>query len=249
MAAITERPDPTHLTDDQTTPRGDRFVATSLFLLAGTLLGFQGLIGELIPPLFVTGLVVIALGLALLRRRRRWLLITVVVLAALQLAGSMPFIVSNLAHPESPLSFLVEAFSVLATLSAAIGAVAALRGATPGSRRPIAVGAGGLAAVAAVVSLVAATGVGSDAMQVGDVVIEAEMAHFPDRVEVPAGAAILADNLDPVRHTFVVDGTDVHVEMPASTAVRFEADLAPGTYRYFCDVPGHERMEGELDVR
>jgi plastocyanin len=249
MAAITERPDPTHLTDDPTTPDGDRFVATSLFLLAGTLLGFQALVGELIPPLFVGSALVLALGAALLRRRRRWLLVTVVVLAVVQLASSMPFIVSNLAHPESPLSFLVEAFSVLATLSAAIGAVAALRGATPGSRRPIAVGAGVLAAVAVVVSLVAATGVGSDAMQVGDVVIEAEMAHFPDRVEVPAGAAILADNLDPVRHTFVVDGTDVHVEMPASTAVRFEADLAPGTYRYFCDVPGHERMEGELDVR
>jgi plastocyanin len=249
MAAITERPDPTHLTDDPTTPDGDRFVATSLFVLAGILLGFQAIVGELIPPLFVTSLVVIALGTALLRRRRRWLLVTVVVLAVVQLAGSMPFIVSNIAHPESPLSFLVEAFSVLATLSAALGAVAGLRGATPGSRRPIAIGAGGLAAVAVVVASVAAAGVGSDAMQVGDVVIEAEMAHFPERVEVPAGAAILADNLDPVRHTLVVDGTDVHVEMPASTAVRFEADLAPGTYRYFCDVPGHERMEGELDVR
>jgi plastocyanin len=249
MAAITERPDPTPLTEDPSSPGGDRFVATSLFLLAGVLLGFQALVGELIPPLLVTGLIVLALGAALLRRRRRWLLITVVVLAVVQLAGSMPFIVSNLAHPESPMSFLVEAFTVLATLSAGVGAVLGLRGATAGSRRPIAVGAGGLAAVAVVVSLFAASGVDSDAMQVGDVVIEAEMAHFPDRVEVPAGAAILADNLDPVRHTFVVDGTDVHVELPASAAVRFEADLAPGTYRYFCDVPGHERMEGELDVR
>jgi plastocyanin len=249
MAAITERPDPTPLATDPARPGGDRFVATSLFLLAGVLLGFQGLVGELIPPLFVTGVVVIALGAALLRRQRRWLLITVIVVAVLQLAGSMPFIVSNLSHPESPLSFLMEAFSVLATLSAGLGAAAGLRGAAPGARRPIALGAGGLAVIAVVVSLFAAAGIGSDAMQPGDVTIEAEMAYFPERVEVPAGAAIYADNLDPVRHTFVVEGTDIHVEMPASTGVRFELDLAPGTYRYLCDVPGHERMEGQLDVR
>ncbi|WP_052664252.1 cupredoxin domain-containing protein [Nitriliruptor alkaliphilus] len=248
MAAIIERPDPAPLTDDPSSPGGDRFVATSLFLLAGVLLGFQVLISELIPPLVVTSVMVVAFGTALLRRRRRWLLITVIVVAVLQLAGSMPFIVSNLAHPESPLSFIVEAFTVLATLSAALGAAAGLRGAATGSRRPIAVGAGGLALIAVVVSLFAASGVGSDTMQVGDVTIEAEMAHFPEHVEVPVGAAIYADNRDPVRHTLVIEGTDVHVEMPASTAVRVEADLAPGTYRYFCDVPGHERMEGQLDV-
>ena len=36
--------------------------------------------------------------------------------------------------------------------------------------------------------------------------------------------------------------------VPVSTDVRIPADLAPGTYRYYCDIAGHESMEGTLVV-
>ena len=56
-------------------------------------------------------------------------------------------------------------------------------------------------------------------------------------------------NEDPIRHTFVIDGTNVKLEVPASKQRRVEVELAAGEYRFFCDVPGHERMEGILTIR
>jgi plastocyanin len=112
------------------------------------------------------------------------------------------------------------------------------------------VAAGGLAVVAIVVAVAASARVDAEPAQAGDVVVEVVGFHFPDVITVPAGgSALWVDNQDLIRHTLVVEGTGVHVELPASTSVRSEVDLAPGTYRYFCDVPGHEYMEGQLDVR
>ena len=39
------------------------------------------------------------------------------------------------------------------------------------------------------------------------------------------------------------------VELPADSPVRVELDLAPGTYRYYCDIAGHENMQGTLVVQ
>jgi plastocyanin len=182
------------------------------------------------------------------RRRPRWLLVTIAALGLLHLLSSIPFLASNLAHPESPVSFLTDAAAAIAVLTAALAAVAGLRGVR--NRRPLAVGAGVLMALLVVVSLVATGSVTSDPRQPGDVVVEVVGATFPAEVAVTAhGAALWIDNQDPFRHTLVVEGTDVHVELTGSTAVRAEVDLAPGAYRYYCDVPGHDRMEGSLDVR
>jgi plastocyanin len=112
------------------------------------------------------------------------------------------------------------------------------------------VGAVGVAVVATVVSLVAAANVDADARQDGDIALITERSVFPDTVAVPAGEAVLwVDNQDPFHHTFLIDGTDVRVVLPASSSVRVPVDLAPGTHRFWCDVPGHESMEGLLDVR
>jgi plastocyanin len=229
---------------------GDRFVATALVLLAAVYLGFQVLAGEFVPPLLAFGLIFLALGVAVARRRPRWLLITVIVLVLLQLVGSAPFILSNIVHPASTLSFLVEAFSVIAGLTAVAGAIAALRGTgVPGRRRPIAVIAAGLALAAVIVSVVAAAAMEADAFREGDVPVEVAKVQFPEQVAVPAGGATLwVDNQDPVRHTLVVEDAGIHVELPATTSVRIDADLGVGMHRFFCDVPGHESMEGWLEV-
>jgi plastocyanin len=112
------------------------------------------------------------------------------------------------------------------------------------------VGAVGLAGIATVVSLVAAASVDAEARQDGDVPLVIERSVFPERVEVPAGGSVLwVDNTDPFHHTFLIDGTDVREVLAANSSVRVPAELAPGSYRYWCDVPGHEAMEGVLDVR
>ena len=45
-------------------------------------------------------------------------------------------------------------------------------------------------------------------------------------------------------------GQDIKQELPGGTSRRIEVNLPAGTYRFFCDVPGHESiMEGVLTVR
>ncbi|MEX2621268.1 MAG: hypothetical protein WD250_13725 [Egibacteraceae bacterium] len=46
----------------------------------------------------------------------------------------------------------------------------------------------------------------------------------------------------------MIEGQLDAVELPANTDVRTPADLEPGTYRYYCDIVGHEAMEGTLVV-
>lgn len=247
VTAVAERRAP-HLETGQP-PAGDRFVGIGLLLLTALFTGVQIMAREVIPPLAVPAVIYLGLGMAVLRRRPRWLLIIVTVLLLLHLVSSIPFIAAALAHPETAASFLPDAFITIVGLSVVAGAIAALRKTRPG-RRPITVVAGVVAVLAVGVSVIAAGGVESVVQEPGDVVVEAVGTLFPEQLQAPAGRAVLwVDNQDPLRHTLVIEGTDVHAELPGSTAVRVEADLAPGTYRFFCDVPGHERMEGELVVQ
>lgn len=251
MSTSTQRP----VRPEGTTPAdrgrdGDPFVATSAFLLAAVLASYQLVILEFIPPVSAFAAIFVVLGVALTRSRSRWLLIPVLVITVAYAAGSVPFFAANLANPASPVSFLADAAAVIVSLTLVAGVVGNLLGAGPGGRRPIAVGAVGLAIVAVVVSVVAVANIDADAREPGDVTITAERSTYPAQVELSAGGAgVWIDNRDAIHHTFVVEGTDIRVALPGTSAVRVEADLAPGTYRYLCDVPGHEEMEGELIVR
>lgn len=249
MSLNVELPRPT-VTDAPTEPRGDRLVGGSLLLAASLLFGLQILAGHVIPPLATFGAVTVVLGGVTLWRRPRWLLIVDALVAVLYLGGSVPFLAANLAHPESPGSFLAEVFILLAFLSVLTGVVLRLRGAGALARRRAVVGAVGVAVVATVVSLVAAATVDAEARQDGDIAIASDRSVFPSEVEMSAGDAVLwLDNRDPFHHTFLIDDTDVRAVMPANSSVRVPVDLAPGSYRFWCDVPGHDSMEGVLHVR
>lgn len=78
----------------------------------------------------------------------------------------------------------------------------------------------------------------------------------PSSLQASAGeVTITYDNPSSVPHNFyvedesgeVVGETDLITQSSASTTV----DLQPGTYTYFCDVPGHREsgMEGTLTVK
>jgi plastocyanin len=252
MTALVDRTDQQHDLDAPDVT-GDRFVAGAALTAAVLLFGLQAIAGEVIGPLAAFGLIYLGLAVALFRRRPRWLLITTAVLAGLHLVMNAPFFAAGLTHPESPVSFLFEAFMAITLLVTVLGAIGGARrgsGRAPAMRRPLAVGGIGLALVAVVVSLIAASTVTSDARESGDVPVVAAATAFPERVEIPAnGAALWITNEDPFHHTLVVEGADVRESLPAMAAVRATVDLAPGSYRFFCDVPGHERMEGELVAR
>jgi uncharacterized cupredoxin-like copper-binding protein len=227
---------------------GDRFVAAGLFVLAAIFVGLMLLAGEVTPFWAMPAAVYLALGFAIWWRAPRWLLITAVVVPLLQVVTSLPFMIPGFTHPETPASFLPDVFVVIGSLAVIGGAIVALRR-TQRSPRPIAVVAGVVAAAAILTSVVAMAGVTSATRQPGDVEVTAVNVNYPERVELERGHTLYVQNQDRFRHTFVVEGTDVRAELPGSTAVRIETDLAPGTYKFFCDVPGHEdAMQGALYV-
>ena len=248
MSTTLERKDPVDVTVPPT--GGDRFVAGAALCVVLVLLAIQVLARELIPPLAVFAGLYLVAAAALVVRRPRWLLVIVGLLALVHLLGSVPFFVENLAHPESPASFITEALIALTVTVTLVGAATGVRGSWSGGRRPVAVAAAVLAGLAIVISLLASLGVEGDALQDGDVPVEAVRSTFPERVELAAGTSVLwVDNQDPFHHTLVVEGTDVRAALPGTTSVRVDVDLDPGTYTFLCDVPGHETMQGTLDVR
>ncbi len=58
-------------------------------------------------------------------------------------------------------------------------------------------------------------------------------------------------NEDEQRHTFVIDEADLRIDAQGGQSATGTATLEAGTYRFYCDVPGHEEagMVGELEVQ
>jgi len=74
---------------------------------------------------------------------------------------------------------------------------------------------------------------------------------------VPAGGTIDLVNLGDIEHNFAIDGyaplEDEPVDLPTDGTVvpyALPGDLGPGSYTYYCAVPGHRAlMSGTLTVR
>jgi plastocyanin len=205
----------------------------------------------LIPPVAVFGIVFIVVAVLCIRlgAGRRWPWILAAIAPALFLLISIPFVAEDLEHPESAFGFLPTALSlIVGVVTAVAGVLAAIR--STFSWRPV-VGIGAaLGIVAVVVSVVGVLGLDSDERQEGDVVVVAEDVEYPEQITVAAGSvAFYVDNKDRIRHTFDIEGVGVSEELPGLTARRVEVDLEPGEYRFFCNVTGHEDMEGTLLVQ
>lgn len=69
---------------------------------------------------------------------------------------------------------------------------------------------------------------------------------------IPSGEVEIAlKNDGAILHNVVLEGTDVKVEAAGGQAASETFTLEPGTYTYYCDVPGHRSagMEGEVTVQ
>ena len=203
-----------------------------------------------IPILLIVGVLYLALGGVVWR----WIERPRVALAAAALGllgrlGSVPFVVEDLSHLESWGSFAPSAVIVVAGLvGIAAGFISFFAPAMQGSR-PFAVAAGALSIGLVVASVGASVSASSDTARVNDVEVLAEGIEYPEVLAARAGLiGFHVANRDQIRHTFVIEGTNVKLEVPASKKRRVEVELAAGEYRFFCDVPGHERMEGVLTV-
>ena len=80
------------------------------------------------------------------------------------------------------------------------------------------------------------------------------MVFEPDRIELPAGVHGVLDiatrNRDLFWHTFTIDELDVDLRVPVGARRRATFDAPPGTYEYYCAIPGHRTlgMKGVLVV-
>lgn len=190
-------------------------------------------------------------GGAVLLRWRKGLLgrLIVLVLFADVLLFMAPAAVANIANGEGLMAVVPP---VALAVVALLGLVATLVSwFAPDGR------AGRLVAPALVVIVVASVvsqlGVFGDPVELraGDVHLEMKAAEFArERIEVDTGqVSVVADNADLFWHTFTIDELDVDVRIPVQARRRVTFDVAPGTYTYYCAVPGHEsRMKGKLVV-
>ncbi|HRC61906.1 MAG TPA: cupredoxin domain-containing protein [Dehalococcoidia bacterium] len=228
-----------------------RLLAGALAVVVLSFIVSQIASGEVIPPLLIQAVIFTALAYAVWRwQRRRWVLIVAIVLTVLGLAGGIPFMVEDLAHPESAWVFVPSSVVIIGLLVAIVSGGAALFRRSEAIARPLAIGAGALAVVLVVVGVVATLGVSDDARADGDTVIVAKKASYPSTVTVRAGdVGLYIENKDLIRHTFVIETADVKVELPGSASRHLAVALKPGAYDFRCDVPGHDSMKGTLEVK
>ena len=115
----------------------------------------------------------------------------------------------------------------------------------------------GLASVAFFVVVVGAgfvTGRGQRQVeQPADVVVQTENMEFsPTELAADGGdVTVTVDNQDVWWHTFTIDALNVNLSAPSSSKQQITFDAAPGTYTFYCAIPGHDilGMRGTLTVR
>jgi plastocyanin len=114
----------------------------------------------------------------------------------------------------------------------------------------------GLAAVVVLLGglgLAAASGSGPQQGRRGDIKLRAHSAKFSNTsLSASAGqVTIFATNDDLFWHTVTIDALGVDVRIPVKGHRRIAFAAAPGTYTFYCAIPGHAGigMKGTLTVR
>lgn len=229
------------------TPASDGVGVGVVPVAAGVAL-IMGAYGEIFVDALIPVVAAAGLGVWAVLRPSRFPRIALAVLLTLLVAVNLVYAIPDLMHPESALPFIGTTAVIGGGVITIVLAILAAR------RRPadglvVWTIAGVLFGLACGGSLLAASAVENDAIRARDTAITAVDVEFPELVEVAADSTALAvRNEDYVRHTLAIEGVDRVVELPARSTRRVELDLAPGEYRYFCDITGHEDMEGTLVV-
>lgn len=79
-----------------------------------------------------------------------------------------------------------------------------------------------------------------------------EMSYDPEQVAVQAGEVeVVLHNEGSMLHDVRIEDEPLLVEANAGETATEQVTLEPGSYQYFCSVPGHREagMEGVLEVR
>jgi plastocyanin len=202
--------------------------------------------------------VVMLVGLGLLRIGNG--LLGLVVLAALFVNiefWMFPAANGNATYRVGLIDLLVPGSLVAFSLAGFIGAVAAiLHLHDPAAGRDAAGPTGVIAVVFVMASLGlvwAMTKAGPEAAPQGALEVQAvNLAYRPDSLQASGGKVTVAlHNRDLFWHTFTIDALRVDVRAPVGRLRAATFEPRPGTYSYYCRIPGHAAlgMRGTLTVR
>ena len=201
-------------------------------------------------------IVLLTLGWILLRPGR----VIPVIVRALVFADvaiwMVPAAISNALNGGS-----VGSISLPATLgtTAVVGLVAAAgflltrKNPTAGKRASWVVAAAALVVILGVTAFAAATASGRFTTAAGDLTISATNARYSTTTLTADHGTVAVDftNNDLFWHTFTVTALNVDIRTPVKGHQRLSFNAAPGTYEFFCAIPGHKGigMRGTLVVR
>lgn len=216
-----------------------------------------------VPALIFAGLIATA--------RRPWVPLLATLFGVLFLGANAPYIGYDLGHPANFSGFaftIVLVMPALVAMAAGIGAAVQnywARSAPEAAPRPglprwfafglisllaLSVGAVGVAAMA---PANASAGVSPDVLAAlpALTVSHLQFGQAELRARVGETVALRLENQDSAAHAFDIDELGIHVAMPAGQpALALFMATAPGTYTYYCSVPGHREagMVGTLVV-
>jgi plastocyanin len=122
-----------------------------------------------------------------------------------------------------------------------------------GRRASRVVGAAALAVILGVTAYAGVTGSGRSTAAAADLVISATNARFSTNTLTADHGTVSVDfiNNDLFWHTFTVTELGVDIRLPVKGNQRLSFSATPGTYEFFCAIPGHKSigMRGTLVIR
>jgi uncharacterized cupredoxin-like copper-binding protein len=197
--------------------------------------------------------------------RWRWApLLAVLWVVASVVPGAEPYIY-NLTHPAETGKFIATLLGLALLLVTVVAGVAATvsgehqvaEGRAPRWLRGFLIGTAtfvlGASLVATIPPSDASAGVSTEALGQLPALVSGRNTfdHTELRARVGETMALRLENSDTQLHYFDIDAFEVHVPMPSGTpALALFTPSAPGTYTFYCHVPGHMEagMKGTLIV-
>ena len=248
------------MTTTTTTPVERRsFTWRGLVLLAVAgdlvLLLTQGLAHQDREALTVAAAMLLGAGLLRLRGGLAGLGLLCLSFANLEL-WMLPAALSNAGHREGLVGILLPgalAAISLAGLAAGVAAIARRRDPTAGGAAARRAGLGAIGAVAVALAVAAAVGPGpAQPAPAGELALDASNTAFqPATLTVASGqGTVHLTNRDLFWHSFTIDQPAVNVDVPVGGTRRVSFNVPPGSYQFYCRVPGHRQagMVGTLRV-
>jgi plastocyanin len=167
----------------------------------------------------------------------------------------LPAALSNAGHRQGLVGILLPATLAACSLAGLVASLAALarrRDRAAGSGAAGRAGLAAIGAVAAALLVAAAAGPGPAQPAAGELALElSNTAFHPGTLTAPGGRVTVdLANRDLFWHSFTIDQPAVNVDVPVGGTRRLSFTVPPGSYRFYCRVPGHRQagMVGTLRV-